>query len=131
MYTLYNTSLIIGLILLSLLKPLFEEHRPPLRYTYRLWHEVYAKANGFFWIKCHCCGDEFGGHEAIESVPKYEGLGFDIQDYDSSVCLLCARAVVELREFYLIEKPTIYQVQEMRFPNWVEKAYPKIKVPDD
>ena len=29
----------------------------------RIFHKLYAKMFGYFWIPCPLCGDMFGGHE--------------------------------------------------------------------
>jgi hypothetical protein len=34
----------------------------------RMWHENYAKKNGYFWLPCPVCGEHFGGHEWKYSI---------------------------------------------------------------
>jgi hypothetical protein len=35
----------------------------------RRYQKRYAKRHGYYWLPCHLCGEEFGGHEHGGMVP--------------------------------------------------------------
>lgn len=41
----------------------------------RIFHRLYAKALGYFWLPCPICGKYFGGHESFFGVPLIDDDG--------------------------------------------------------
>lgn len=37
----------------------------------KLYHKLYAKLNGYFWLPCPVCGEYFGGHESTGNSLMY------------------------------------------------------------
>lgn len=38
----------------------------------RCIHKFYANMNGYFWVPCPLCGEEFGGHEWLPTTAELE-----------------------------------------------------------
>lgn len=64
----------------------------------RDYQRRYARQHGYFWLPCHLCGQEFGGHEAWGSLPK---PGFDSQS--EGICPQCTKERQEAAEQHLRE----------------------------
>ncbi len=64
----------------------------------RLLDKIYALVNGYFWLPCPICGEEFGGHEASGSLMDgwYRGR---------SVCPKCVGIADDRNKKFMADNP--------------------------
>jgi hypothetical protein len=66
---------------------------------FRLFNNLYAKLNGYFWLPCPLSGQFFGGHEWSEDgvgIPIV-GKGNWLTGTSTGVCPDCAPVVIVIR----------------------------------
>jgi hypothetical protein len=56
----------------------------------RIYHKLYAKSTGYFWLPCPLCGREFGGHEWGDS--PWATIPTDIENSRTGVCPACEQS---------------------------------------
>lgn len=63
----------------------------------RTYQRRYARRHGYFWLPCHLCGDEYGGHEGGGSLPT------DAFGRFTGICPSCTAERQQLAERHLRE----------------------------
>lgn len=80
-------------------------------YENREFHERFAKAHGYFWVKCPSCGHHFGGHETLGKTVQHPDPARAAKGERHHICPPCSLGLrrpspnIAKKAFRTVRKP--------------------------